>query len=173
MKIRKRVILLGLVLGIIISQFIMHENNKAFAASWETISQDEKSFIDTGSVDKVTGNFIGRYGHKIYSAWIKILNKGTEEDKELNKYFGKTYWYKKARVFIDCDRKEIAIKSATYFDLKESAITNGMSDVQDYNLDWDSIIPETTGEDIYTVACLSNQNIDSSTVYTNPYLYQK
>lgn len=152
--IRKRVILLGLTLGLILNQFIIYESNKALAANWITISKDEKSFIDIESIDKVVGTFSGRYGHEIYSAWVKILNKGSKDDKELNKYFGKVYWYKKGLIFVDCDRKEFATKSLIYFDLNESPIMQGyFEEDSDYNLSWHSIIPETSGDVLYIAAC--------------------
>ncbi len=165
MKIRKRVILLGLSLGIILSQFIMYENNKAYASNWITISQDGKSFIDTSSISS-------HYclGNNCYSVWLKHLNKGDDEDKEINAYLGKVWWYKKVQYVINCQKKEIATKSIAFYDLHDEPITEGIKTLPDYNLSWESVIPETIGEGILNTACIYQQN---NTNYTNPYLYQR
>ena len=132
-------------------------------------SNDEKTFIDLNSVEPFHETI--RYGSKIYSVWMKCLNKGTDSEKLINKELGKVFWYNKTQYLVDCSKKEISIKSIAYYDLENEPI-NGVSTIPDFRLNWNSIVPETVGEGLYFIACTDNR-IDTNNNYSNQYLFQR
>ena len=118
----------------------------AFAADWIQIY--EKQYLDASSLAPYSYN-LNFDNDRLYSIWSKNLNDGTQSWQLLEKYSGKKAWYSKTLWVVNCSKKEIAVKSTVWYDLKEDVIDSYNSNY----LDWKSITPETVGEGIYTDVC--------------------
>lgn len=117
-----------------------------FAADWVQIY--EKIYLDASSLSQYNYN-LNFDNDRIYSIWSKMLNDGTNTWKDMEKSTGKKIWYNKSLQVVNCTKKEFAIKSVVSYDLKENVIETSDSDI----LYWQSVVPETVGEGIYTFVC--------------------
>ncbi len=119
-----------------------------FAADWVEIY--EKMYLDDSSLSKYKDKYSSSFDtDKIYSIWEKSLNDGTEYWKNAEKIQGKKLWYKKTLWVVNCTKKEIAIKSSVYYDLKENVVDS----YEQIYLVWQSVVPETLGELKYSYVC--------------------
>lgn len=119
-----------------------------FAADWVQIA--EKIYLDTSSLTQHKYD-LNYDKDKLYQVWIKNLNDSTEEWKTLEELTGKKPWYKKSLLVVNCTKKEITEKSVVLYDLRENVIDYKTNSY----LEWQSIPPETIGEDVYMKICRS------------------
>ena len=128
----------------------------AQAADW--IQTGQKSYLDKSSITKYD-NIPSR--NNVYSFWTKNLYNNNEMDRALEKEYRTKYWYAKVFALIDCSRKETATKMVTWFNLQEKPIYGGPLVLNDYNLQWFPIIPETGVEGEYNYMCKPLNNSDN------------
>ncbi|MBR6297689.1 MAG: hypothetical protein IKR34_00430 [Candidatus Gastranaerophilales bacterium] len=117
--------------------------NFVMAADWIQIG--EKLYLDASSWSQY--DYYGKDG--FYSIWTKSLNNGDKYWKEVEGIFGKKLWYEKILYVFNCAKKEMAIKSSVYYDLKDNVVNSNENSI----LEWHSIVPESIGELKYMHAC--------------------
>ena len=106
-----------------------------FAADWKEVCP--KNYIDISSITR---------NNDVVKFWTKLLNTG--EWAPIN---NKKIWYTKDYVLLNCREKKMAIQTVVYYDLKENAID--YLNVDDVLLQWNNIVPDTTGDLLYQGAC--------------------
>ena len=119
-----------------------------FAADW--VQLYEKVYVDASSLSQYNYN-MNFDNDRIYSIWSKMLNDGTNAWKDMEKSTGKKIWYNKSLQVVNCTKKEFAIKSTVSYDLNENTVESYDSGI----LYWQSVVPETVGEEIYLFVCSS------------------
>ena len=137
--------------------------NFAFAADWVQIA--EKVYLDESSLSEY--NYRYNYDKDlILSVWEKKLNDGTQHWKDIEKILGKKLWYNNSLFVANCSKKQIAIKSSVYYDLKGNV---AHSHENNY-LEWHSIVPETVGEYEYMLVCsaVTQQNSNKKNEIITP-----
>lgn len=133
----------------IIIIFLLFTMLPAFASDWVQIS--EKDYMDLASIDKY--NAIGLYRDDIlYTAWIKSLNDKSQFWINLEKMLNKKLWYSMSQYVVNCSRKEVATKHSALYDTKDAYIYD-----KELYLKWESIVPDTNGEYLYSLVCSANQ----------------
>ena len=128
--------------------FLMIIMLPAFSATWQQI--DNKRYIDIDSIE----TYKTKYDFEksvIYSFWIKSLNNKSNYFNDIEKKYNKTVWYDVTRTLINCSDKTITTKSFVFYDLNSHVITS--HEVPGYSLDWESIVPDSIGEEYYYNIC--------------------
>lgn len=136
-----------LVFGIMI--FLLQP---VFGANW--IQVDKKRYFDTASLanfNNVFGYFNGRY-----SFWEKVLNDKSTLFINAEKIAGKKIWYSLQNIVIDCNNKQVALRSYIIYDLSGNVIHS--EDFQDMLLQWYNIAPETIGDTYYNWICIPSRS---------------
>ncbi|MDD3237627.1 MAG: hypothetical protein PHV37_05960 [Candidatus Gastranaerophilales bacterium] len=127
---------------------------QTYATNWVPITNDNKNFIDTESIEYFTDTLNYRSTNK-YSFWTKSLNDKTQLYTFIEKNYHKKPWYKLNKQVVDCTNKKLGLESLIVYDLKEQVITS-----DEYNIllsDWHSIVPDSYGELLYDVVCKSQK----------------
>ena len=130
-----------LVLGLFITTVL-----PVFAVNWVVVNPDEAYYIDTTSISKYNHRIYGR--NNIYSVWLKNFNNNTSLDLG----FGVGFNYNMIWYLIDCDTKETALKAAVFYDFKNAPITPKYT-LNDYQLQWNAIVPGSVAAVEYNYAC--------------------
>ena len=118
-----------------------------FATNWVLLDVNEQMYIDTTSVSKYD-QIYGR--NNIYSIWSKNLNNNTRLDQKLSTSMENVN-STLTMFLIDCNTKELAVKSGNWYDSTGQRIKSGT--LNDYQLNWEPIIPGSFGEYLYNYAC--------------------
>ena len=149
MKIRKRIILLGLTIGITLGQFIEYENNKAFAENWVYIART--TYIDVDRIQK-----FDMYGRKnLYAYWIKSFNDGSYIWQKLANHFNTQGAYFISRSIIDCSQEETLLMNAFVYDTYGNIISTYQNEIMH---DWKVIVPNSVGKAEYNYICIGKLN---------------
>ena len=117
------------------------------ATNWVLVDVNEQTYIDTTGVSKYNPIY-GR--NNIYSIWRKNLNNNTRLDQKLSASMENVNSIL-TMVLIDCNTKESAVKSGIWYDSTGQSIQSGT--LNDYQLNWEPIIPGRFGEIPYNYAC--------------------
>lgn len=116
------------------------------ATCWEQYST--KIFIDTDSIEYYINDY-GRTNPEQYTFWIKYLNDGSSLFTNYEKYSHKKVWFILVKNIIDIKKKRLTEKSIIIYDTKKNVLFN--SENPDYSLEWQSIAPETRGDNFYDI----------------------
>lgn len=116
----------------------------AYSADWVEIS--EKTYIDKDTLRTYVDEYSHSHSEQIVF-WRKSLNDGSEYFKNIEKEYNKKVWYTMVQEIANTKNRTMCIKSIAYYDLKGNPFFN--SDIRDYALQWQSIIPNSYGEYIY------------------------
>lgn len=144
---------------IILLLTIFLSNSISNATCWE--QYDTKTFIDTDSIEYYIDDY-GRTNPEQYTFWTKNLNNGSLMFTNYEKYSHKKVWYALIKTIVNLQTKRIAIKSFTFYDTKNNLIFS--SEKPDYNLEWQSIVPQTRGENFYYMILELNKQSNNKTI---------
>ena len=119
-----------------------------FATIWEQVS--EKSWIDIDSIEP----FIDDYGNAVpnqYSFWVKSLNDGSDNYKQLEKHFNKKVWYSLSKYVVDINTQKIAQKTSVLYAVNEKQPLDSYEEQFDTLLRWQTIVPNSVGELMFNI----------------------
>ena len=144
---------------IILLLTIFLSNSISNATCWEQYIT--KMFIDTDSIEYYVDDY-GRTNPEQYTFLIKYLNDGSSLFTSYEKYSHKKVWYMLIKMIVNLQTKRIADKSSMFYDTKNNLIFN--SETPDYSLEWQSIAPQTRGEDFYYMILELNKQSNNKTI---------
>lgn len=127
---------------------ILSMTSSVYAADW--VQLDVKLYADNSSIKK----YMGLYSYErpnTYTVWLKWLNDKSSSWREMENISSQKLWYNKELAIVDCDNNEYAIRSFNYYDLKGQSVSE-LSGENSF-LQWNSVIPESLGESIYSYTC--------------------
>lgn len=112
-----------------------------YASTWVQIG--DNSYIDKDNIRY----YVNDYGNTDFykkSFWIKLYNDNSDNFKEYEKISDKKIKYIIYKNIIDFNKNSSSIKSTTMYDENGNVIHSYT--YKDYEIQWNSIIPDTIGE---------------------------
>lgn len=112
----------------------------SFAATWVQVGDYE--YIDKDSIKYyVDDRGELQFDKKMF--WMKTINHDSLYEKQ-EKMLNKKIMYCKNQWIIDTNKKSLVLKSGISYDKNGNIVAN--YSFRDYELNWDSIVPESKGE---------------------------
>ena len=116
------------------------------ATDWFLVNQDDQMYIDTANISKYNQVY---ERNNIYSIWMKNFNNNTRYDLGYSERFN----YYMIMYLVDCNTKEYTAKTGVAYDDNGSPITHIGFTLNDYQLKWQPIVPESIAAVAYNYAC--------------------
>lgn len=144
---------------IILLLTIFLSNSISNATCWEQFS--DKMFIDTDSIEYYIDDY-GKIHPEQYTFWIKYLNDGNSFFTNAEKILHKKVWYMLSKTIVNTQTKRVAEKSSFIYDLKHQLIHR--TEILDCYIEWQSIAPQTNGEELYYMILERNKQSNNKTI---------
>ena len=119
------------------------------AANW--IQVDDKMYMDVDSIEYFVSD--GQYNQRNnqYSFWVKSLNDGSDNYKQLEKHFNKKVWYSLSKYVVDINTQKIAQKTSVLYAVNEKQPLDSYEEQFDTLLRWQTIVPNSVGELMFNI----------------------
>ena len=119
------------------------------AANW--IQVDDKMYMDVDSIEYFVSD--GQYNQRNnqYSFWVKSLNDGSDNYKQLEKHFNKKVWYSLSKYVVDINTQKIAQKTSVLYAVNEKQPLDSYEEQFDTLLCWQTIVPNSVGELMFNI----------------------
>lgn len=150
--VRKRVITIGLVLGLAGIQ-------AAYPIDWKMLEPD--NYVDVDSVQKFENN---QYGNNIYTYRTMDRRIG-------KKLYGDNFDYGILQYIINCDTKQNATKAITVFNKQGEVLANTVYNGNE--IEWLTINNGSKNEYFYDLCCKPNNKVTQNESVTSTQIYDK
>ena len=119
------------------------------ATNW--IQVDDKMYMDVDSIEFFVSD--GQYNKRNnqYSFWVKSLNDGSDNYKQLEKHFNKKVWYSLSKYVVDINTQKIAQKTSVLYAVNEKQPLDSYEEQFDTLLRWQTIVPNSVGELMFNI----------------------
>ena len=119
------------------------------ATNW--IQVDDKMYMDVDSIEFFVSD--GQYNKRNnqYSFWVKSLNDGSDNYKQLEKHFNKKVWYSLSKYVVDIKTQKIAQKTSVLYAVNEKQPLDSYEEQFDTLLRWQTIVPNSVGELMFNI----------------------
>lgn len=119
------------------------------ATNW--IQVDDKMYMDVDSIEFFVSD--GQYNKRNnqYSFWVKSLNDGSDNYKQLEKHFNKKVWYSLSKYVVDINTQKIAQKTSVLYAVNEKQPLDLYEEQFDTLLRWQTIVPNSVGELMFNI----------------------
>lgn len=119
------------------------------ASNW--IQVDDKMYMDVDSIEFFVSD--GQYNKRNnqYSFWVKSLNDGSDNYKQLEKHFNKKVWYSLSKYVVDINTQKIAQKTSVLYAVNEKQPLDLYEEQFDTLLRWQTIVPNSVGELMFNI----------------------
>lgn len=119
------------------------------ATNWMQV--DDKMYMDMDSIEFFVPDRQYNKRNNQYSFWVKSLNDGSDNYKQLEKHFNKKVWYFLSKYIVDINTQKIAQKTSVLYAVDEKQPLDSYEEQFDSLLQWHTIVPNSVGELMFNI----------------------